>query len=150
MNIPEKEEFESLPLKIIVNACEGVLHNKAEEGVRLFNEKEYWHAHEALEEAWLDESGPVRQLYKGILQTGVAYLHVQRANFIGVMKMYKRSSVWLAPWPEHCRTIDVEKLRDDLHSVIQEARRLGPKRIDQLDQILLQPIHRVPITFAGK
>ena len=130
MQVDEREHFESLKAADLAEACAGELHPKAEEGIRLFDAKEYWHAHEALEEAWMAETGPARQLYKGILQAGVAYLQVQRGNFVGAMKMYRRSQVWLSPWPDVCRTIDVKQLKADLEMVIVEARRLGVEQID--------------------
>ena len=138
----EREQFEGLKTAELARACNGKLHPKAEEGIRLFDAKEYWHAHEALEMAWMEEKGPARQLYKGILQAGVAYLHIQRGNFVGAMKMHKRSQVWLSPWPDVCRTIDVRQLKADLEMVIMEARRLGVEDIAKFDQSLLKPIQR--------
>lgn len=143
VKVEERELFEGLQPDELAEACRGKLHKKAEEGIRLFNENEYWHAHEALEDAWLDEAGPVRHLYKGVLQVGVAYLQVQRSNFMGAMKMHRRSQTWLTPWPEHCRTIDVEQLRTDLEIVVREVRRLGANRIEEFEQSLFKPIRRV-------
>jgi len=71
--------------------CDSSLHIKAIEGIQLFNQGHYWDAHEALEEAWLAESDPARNLYKGILQAGVMYLQIERKNFIGMAKMYERA-----------------------------------------------------------
>ena len=150
MKVDEREVFEGLQPDELAEACKGKLHRKAEEGIRLFDDKEYWHAHEALEEAWLDEPGPARHLYKGILQAGVAYLQVQRSNFVGVMKMHRRSQVWLNPWPEHCLTIDVGQLKSDLEKVIEEARRLGPEQLEEFDLSLLRPIRRVPAIIPGE
>ena len=138
----ERAQFENLTSVELEQACTGKLHPKAEEGIRLFDAKDYWHAHEALEEAWLAEKGPARHLYKGILQAGVAYLQVQRGNYVGIMKMHKRSQVWLSPWPDVCRTVDVLQLKEDLEKVIAEARRLGVERIGEFDQSLLKPIQR--------
>lgn len=149
MSKDEREQFEALHPDELAAACLGELHPMAAEGIRLFDQKDYWHAHEALEEAWLEEPGPVRQLYKGILQAGVAYLQVQRGNFIGAMKMHRRSQVWLTPWPEHCRTVDVAKLKADLEVVIQTARRLGPERLDEFELNLLKPIRRVAANHDG-
>ncbi|HRQ33635.1 MAG TPA: DUF309 domain-containing protein, partial [Anaerolineales bacterium] len=57
------------------------LHPSAIEGLRLFNNGKYFEAHEALETAWLEERGKIRDLYRGILQVGVAYLHITRGNY---------------------------------------------------------------------
>lgn len=122
--------------------CEGDLHLKAEEGIALFNARQYWKAHEALEEAWLEETGQVRHLYQGILQVGVAYLHVQRRNFRGALKMYRRSQRWLAPFPNVCRGILVGQLKAELEEVIREVKRLGPDRLDEFDLSLLKPVPR--------
>ncbi|MDH5506150.1 MAG: DUF309 domain-containing protein [Anaerolineae bacterium] len=127
----------------IAKACRGALPAAAEKGVELFNAGEYWLAHEALEAAWLAEPGPARHLYKGILQAGVAYLHVQRGNFIGLVKMYERSRVWLAPWPPICRTLDIGQLRQDIAAVVAAAGRLGPARLAEFDPALLKPLRRV-------
>lgn len=123
--------------------CRGAVHPKAREGIALFDAREYWHAHEALEEAWLDEAGPVRHLYRGILQAGVVYLHVQQENYRGAVKVYHRSRRWLDPFPNHCRGVDVGRLREELETVYREVRRLGPDRLDELDHDLLKPIHWV-------
>ena len=51
--------------------CDGVLHEKAIEGLKLFNERKFFEAHEELETAWRNETGEIRNLYKGILQVAV-------------------------------------------------------------------------------
>ena len=122
--------------------CDGPLHPMAEKGIALFNSRRYWKAHEALEIAWLEEKGEIRHLYRGILQVGVAYLHVQQRNYLGALKMYKRSQHWLAPFPDRCRGIDVRQLKAELEAVIREVKRLGPSRLDEFDDSLLKPVPR--------
>ena len=63
--------------------CNSPLHRQAAEGLRLFNAGKYFEAHEALEDAWNAEKGKVRELYRGILQIAVVYLHVTRRNYRG-------------------------------------------------------------------
>ncbi len=120
--------------------CSGPLHPKAIEGFHLFNSGQYWHAHEALEAAWRDEPGEVRHLYQGILQVGVAYLHITRQNYAGAIKLYHRSQRWLTPFPDECRGVEVGRLKQDLETVIQAVRRLGPSRIGEFDLTLLKPV----------
>jgi hypothetical protein len=130
--------------------CDGLLHRMAAHGLELFNARQYWLAHEALEKAWLEEPGEIRHLYRAILQVGVAYLHVERGNYAGVMKVYQRSRRWLDPFPDRCRGIDLAHLRLDYETVIAEVRRLGPERLREMDVSLVlsqtpQPTER-PIT----
>ncbi len=120
--------------------CEGPLHPQATRGLELFNARQYWHAHEALEEAWRGERGEIRHLYQGILQVGVAYLHAERGNYVGAIKLYRRSKRWLDPFPDRCRGIDLARLRADLEAVIAEVRRLGPERMGDFNLSLLKPV----------
>ncbi|MBX3002962.1 MAG: DUF309 domain-containing protein [Anaerolineales bacterium] len=122
------------------SACQGALHPEAQRGIALFNAGQYWEAHEALESAWRDESGPARHLYKGILQAGVMYLQIQRGNYIGMAKMHARCQKWLRPWPATCRGVAVEQLRQQVAAVMAHAQQLGPERLAAFDQRLFKPI----------
>ena len=124
--------------------CRGPLHPKAVEGLELFNQRRYFEAHEALEAAWRDETGPIRDLYRGILQVGVVYLHITQFNYAGAMKVFLRSRKWLSPWPDTCRGIAVGRLQKDLERVILEVQRLGPARITEFDLSLLSPVIYTP------
>ena len=120
--------------------CQAPLHPQAAEGLRLFNAGEYFEAHEALEDAWNAEQGKVRELYRGILQIAVVYLHITRGNYNGAVKVYDRSQKWVRDWPEVCRGIEVGKLRQDAETAINEVRRLGMERISEFDHSLLKPV----------
>jgi uncharacterized protein len=124
----------------IDRACRGPLHPEALHGLRLFNAGEFFEAHEALESAWRDERGPIRDLYRGILQVGVGYYHIQRGNYRGARKMFQRCAQWLAPFPAFCCGIDLTRLRKDYQAVEQLVIRLGPRRLDQIDNSYFKPI----------
>lgn len=120
--------------------CNAPLHPQAIQGLRLFNEGRYFEAHEALEDAWNAEPGKVRELYRGILQVAVAYLHITRGNYSGAVKVHDRSRKWLRDWPEVCRGVQVGQLRRDADLVIEEVRKLGMERIQEFDRSLLKPV----------
>lgn len=124
----------------IDNLCNAPLHPQAAQGLRLFNAGEYFEAHEALEDAWNAEKGQVRELYRGILQIAVVYLHVTRGNYNGAIKVYGRSQRWIKDWPDICRGIYVGELRKDAETVITEVQRLGMEKISELDLSLLKPV----------
>ncbi len=120
--------------------CNAPLHPQAIQGLRLFNAGHYFEAHEALEDAWNAESGKVRDLYRGILQIAVSYLHILRGNYNGAVKVHERSQKWMRDWPEVCRGIHVGKLRRDAQAVIVEVERLGMEKIGEFDRSLLKPV----------
>ena len=120
--------------------CQGPLHTKAIEGMELFNAGHYFEAHEALEAAWREETGPVRDLYRGILQVGVTYLHIKHNNYDGAIKVYQRSLKWLQLWPDTCRGVAVGQLMRDLETAIAALKELGETHIAEFDLSLLKPV----------
>lgn len=123
-----------------MNDCEGLMHPRAREGILLFNEGRYFEAHEELEAAWKEERGKVRELYQGILEAAVTYLHIRRRNYAGAIKVYGRCMRWLKDWPDICRGADVAQLRRDLEAAISETRRLGGARLAEFDTALYKPV----------
>ena len=122
------------------NPCNAPLHPQAAEGLRLFNAGEYFEAHEALETAWNAETGEVRDLYRGILQIAVTYLHITRGNYEGAVKVYGRSLRWLKDWPDICRGIQLKKFRDDADLVMKEMEKLGKDNIGRFNKSLFKQI----------
>jgi uncharacterized protein len=120
--------------------CDGALHPRALQGILLLNKGKYFEAHEELEAAWKDETGRIRELYQGILEAAVTYLHITRGNFPGAVKVYGRSMRWLKDWPEFCRGVDVGQLRRDLDAAIAEVHQLGATRLALFDRSLLKPV----------
>jgi predicted metal-dependent hydrolase len=123
-----------------MNDCHGQLPPHAKEGLRLFNAGEYFECHEALELAWREETGPIRDLYRGILQAAVTYLHMRRGNYTGALKVSERCMKWLNRWPDVCRGVNVAKLRADLYHAVDVWQRLGATRVHEMDWSLLKPV----------
>ena len=122
------------------NSCSAPLHPQAIEGLKLFNQRKYFEAHEALEDAWRDETGPIRELYRGILQVAVAYLHITRGNYDGAVKVHGRSLKWLQDWPDVCRGIEVGKFKRDVESVMNIVFTLGRDKIQEFNPSLFHKI----------
>lgn len=120
--------------------CEGSMHPRARAGIVLFNQGHYFEAHEELELAWRKESGRIRQLYQGILEASVTYLHIRRHNFAGALKVYGRSMRWLRSWPDICRGACIGQLRRDMEAIIAETKRLGPSRMAEIEPKFFKPI----------
>lgn len=133
--IPDPELMEQLDCE-----CDEPLPPLAVEGVQKFNAGEYYKQHDLFEEQWVHTDGPVRDLYRAVLQVGVAYFQIERGNYRGALKMLQRSVQWLAMLPDVCQGIDVAQLRRDSYAVRAELERLGANRLDEFDHALLKPI----------
>jgi predicted metal-dependent hydrolase len=120
--------------------CDSMIPSLVLKGLREFNAGEYFEAHELLETAWKQETGPVRDVYRAILQIGVGYLQITRGNYQGAHKMFIRAVQWIAPLPDRCHGIDIAQLRADAAVVRTTLETLGPERIKEFDLTLLKPI----------
>lgn len=104
------------------------------EGLALFNRGSFFEQHELLEEAWLAEPGPLRDLYRGIPQIGVGFLHLGRCNYRGAHNLLGYGIDRLAPFEPHCLGVDVGALRAAAQACRTEVERLGPERLDEFDR----------------
>ena len=103
------------------------------EGIAQFNRGEYFEQHETLEILWRAEARPVRRLYQGILQIGVAFHHMRRYNYHGVVYMLTRGPMYLRPFAPTCQTVDVEALLGAAARALSAAEALGPGRLQEFD-----------------
>ena len=120
--------------------CDEDLPPLAIEGVKKFNAGEYYPQHDLFEEQWVNTDGPVRDLYRAVLQVGVAYYQIERGNYRGALKMLQRSVQWLVILPDICQGIDVAQLRQDSFVVRAELERLGADRLNEFDTQLMKPV----------
>ena len=102
-------------------------------GVEQFNRGEFFEQHETLEDLWRDEPRPVRLLYQGILQIGVALHHVRRRNHHGAVYMLTRGANYLRPFAPACQGVDVADLLAHAARILDAVQRLGPDRLDAFD-----------------
>jgi hypothetical protein len=123
--------------------CQGALPEMAREGVEKFNAGEYYKQHDLFEALWVKTDGPVRDLYRAILQVGVGYYQITRGNPRGALKMLLRSVQWIAILPDVCQGVDVKRLREDSYRVRAALESMNPDDIAGFDRSLLKPVQMV-------
>ena len=119
------------------------LHPLAREGIQLFNQGEFYKAHDPLELAWMETPGPERDLYQGILQIGLAYFQLSRGNYRGALKMFQRGQRNLARLDDIVLGIDVRQFREDADSNEKTLRELGKARMAELSLDAIKPVPEV-------
>jgi hypothetical protein len=110
------------------------LSEEAAHGVAEFNRGEYFEQHEWFEKAWLAEPRPVREMYQGILQVGVAFLQIERENWAGAIKMFRRGLPRLRGLPDVCQGLDIASFRAAAEAIHAEVTVLGPERMGEFDR----------------
>ena len=120
--------------------CAAELPPLALTALEKFNAGEYYAQHDLLESLWMQTESPVRDLYRAILQVGVAYYQIKRGNRRGALKMLLRGQHWLARLPDVCQGVDVRGLRDDAAQVRAALERLPTDDLSAFDRTLLRPV----------
>lgn len=69
------------------------------EGIALFNEEKFWHAHEAWERIWLAAVGEEKSFLQGLIQLAAAYHHVQRGTYSGGIRLFDAAREKLDGFP---------------------------------------------------
>lgn len=113
------------------------------EGIAQFNRGEFFEQHETLEALWHAEQRPVRRLYQGILQIGVAFHHLRRRNYHGVVYMLTRGSNYLTPFAPVCQSVDVRALLQAAAVALRAVEDLGPDRLNEFDWRLVPRVSLV-------
>jgi predicted metal-dependent hydrolase len=114
--------------------CDEPLSNEALAGLVAFNAGEYFEQHEHFEQVWMAEPRPIRMMYQGILQIGLAFYQIRRGNWRGTVKMFRRGLPRLRILPDICRGVRIAKLRTAAEAIHAEIVELGPDRLAEFDQ----------------
>ncbi|MCB0154103.1 MAG: DUF309 domain-containing protein [Anaerolineae bacterium] len=114
------------------------------EGLRLFNEREFFECHEVIEAAWNNETAPVRVMFQGVLQIGVACYHIQNKNWRGAMKLLERGLPKTERFAPRCMGLDLAKLITEAEAIRAELVRLGPEWSGEFDSALFPTIDLPP------
>ena len=90
------------------------------QGIRLFNEQEFFECHDVIEELWTDTLGEERRFLQGLIQSAVALYHFGNGNLGGARKMYHAAVEKLQPYAPEYWDLDLQKLLADLEHCFQE------------------------------
>lgn len=80
------------------------------EGLELFNEGEWFDAHEVWEDIWHMASGQRKSFYQGLIQCAVTLEHVRRGNPRGVLTVFESAKSKFTGLPGTYMGIDIVAL----------------------------------------
>ena len=127
----------------IETACQEPLSALARQGIEQFNTRQYYQCHDNLEEAWKKDQTPGRDLYRSILQVGIALYQIERENYRGAIKMLLRVRQWMEPLPDVCRGVNVAKLRQNTQTIHNELTNLGEENLGEFNWAIVEPIEYI-------
>jgi hypothetical protein len=114
-----------------------------ERGRALYNAARYFDAHEAWEEAWLEEEGEARRLLQGLIQVAAGYhkaLAQRRAG--GTVRLLAAGLEKLAAFPDGFAGLSLASFRDRVTLALAEAQAWSEGKRPGLDPDLAPPLER--------
>jgi len=93
-------------------------------GAALFDQGRFWDAHEAWEEAWLEEDGEVRLFLQGLIQVAAGY-HKATVQLQpnGCVKLLRSGLDKLDPLSSEFLGVALARFRPEVERTLAEARR---------------------------
>lgn len=90
------------------------------EGLRLFNEEEFFECHDVLEELWSEIQGPEKKFIQGLIQASIALFHFGNENFGGAKKLYFSARKNLDPFDNEYMGILLQDFLRDFEACFRE------------------------------
>jgi hypothetical protein len=89
------------------------------DGIQLFNEHEFFDAHEVWEDIWHMAYGLKHSFYQGMIQCAVALEHYRRSNPRGVLSLYKSYQTKFRDVPERFMGLNVRTFLAEMERVLR-------------------------------
>jgi uncharacterized protein len=112
------------------------------EGIRLFNARRYFEAHEALEAVWLRATGDRKTFLHGLIQMAAAFHHQARGNTAGFRSLLEKGCSKLQPFESEFEGVDLASLKRQLHSWQEHPPSLSEPPAPPQIRFVTEPQHR--------
>jgi hypothetical protein len=96
------------------------------DGIRLFNEHEFFEAHETWEDVWHEAYGIKHDFYQGLIQCAVALEHYRRSNPRGVVSLHQSYPPKFKHVPPTFMGLDVRQFLADMEQVLAPVIHANP------------------------
>lgn len=109
------------------------------EGIRLFNTRKFFEAHEVLETVWLKAQGDERVFLHGLIQIAAAFHHHGRNNLTGLRSLLEKGLKKLERFGAEKDGVNLDGLRKQLNAwrdFLNRADSSGKRQAPPLPRIL--------------
>jgi len=98
--------------------------DRIRDGLRLFNERHFFEAHEVLEEVWHRDRGPSRLFLQGLIQLCAGFHHFQNGNPRGAAELLQRGTDKLRKYPDEYLGLDARTLLTQVDACRERVERV--------------------------
>jgi uncharacterized protein len=114
------------------------------QGIQLFNQQEYYEAHEAWEAGWIDELADERLMLQGLIQVAAGFYKLQVGAPVGTVKLLDQGLKKLRGFVGKSLGVELEKLLPEVELWHAEAVKLVAEKRADYDPARLPKIFYTP------
>lgn len=89
-------------------------------GIVLFNQGDFFEAHEVWEALWMDTAGPDKKFYQALIQAAVGLCHFCNGNVRGALKLYRSSKDYMSKYPSPHYGLDIYQFWQQMQACFAE------------------------------
>jgi uncharacterized protein len=114
-------------------------------GVVLFNQQDFFEAHEVWEDLWAESHGDTRRFYQGLIQAAVGLCHYANGNLRGAIKLFRTSQGYMDGLPSPFQSMDLSAFWQEMTDCFAPLLACPPDQSppeltnDMLPSIVLDP-----------
>ena len=93
------------------------LNPYALQGMKKFNNREFFTAHELFEAAWRDTENESKEFYRALLQISAGYFRLTEDLPKAASKFFRKANKWLEGFPNNYLNFDLHALKKNLNDL---------------------------------
>lgn len=121
---------------------EAIFIKEFDEGLSLFNNKQFFECHEVWESLWMRTPDDRAHLLKGLLQAAIALHHFRRNNYEGARKLYEGQKRILAPFRPQAIGLDLATFDRDMDICCAALSQTAPGSAPRIDPARIPTLRR--------
>lgn len=95
-------------------------------GIRCFNRRDFFEAHEVWEAVWRDCPREWHLFYKGLIQAAVALYHWSKGNWSGSRRLFLSGRTYMSAYPDVALGLDVARFWKEMEMALADVLRESP------------------------
>lgn len=113
------------------------------EGIRLFNEHDFFLAHDYFENLWIDSDREMKLFFQGLVQVSVGCYHTVCGNLNGAESQFVKAKIKLINYKPEYLKIDLEVLLKELQIILDEIKNVRAKQKEKINLELLPTLKQI-------
>lgn len=104
------------------------------EGIKLFNNADFFAAHDYFEDLWIKSNRDDKLFYQGMVQISVGSFHLTCGNYKGALSQYRKGTNKLKMYVPYYKGVNIAKVLNDVSPIIEELTRYFDNNISEVDR----------------